>query len=396
MTERLYYEDSTLLKFEGKILEIGKEGGRYYTVLDRSAFYPTSGGQLFDTGTLNSKQVVDVIEREDNAVMHITLDEVGSRGDTVIGVVDSKRRFLQMQKHTAQHIFSAVAHREQNLVTMSVHLGEAYVAVELNIDHLSDKQLKHFEDRCNEIIYKSSEIEVLSLERAEAEKLPLRKPICREGTNRIIRIGTIDYQACGGTHCTKTSEVRMLKIIGTEKLHGQLSVQFLVGNQAFDDYALRFRVTSMLSRYLTCNVHELEDRVSTIHEENKLLRQEVARLQRELLPNMVRQLVSQKEICASHALVCACMDRIDLKLGSKLAGMVADQIDGVCFLSIPDRIIIGTSKNSGLNAGDIAKQISAMSTLRGGGSVSLAQLGGLSDGMNTEYFDLIRKVLSAL
>jgi alanyl-tRNA synthetase len=229
LTDRLYYHDPDLLEFEAVISSVHKREAKVGTVLDRSAFYPTSGGQLHDIGRLNGVAVIDVEEDEDGQVVHVTESTVGEVGRRIQGAVDAERRWRHRQQHTAQHILSALCANLYNAETVSVHLGESYGAVELDVPAVSDSDMTQLEAEANRVVREAQPVEILLLSPEEAQRLALRRPPAREGIIRIIKTGELDWSACGGTHCRNTAQVGLIKLAGTEKLRGHCVVRFLAG-----------------------------------------------------------------------------------------------------------------------------------------------------------------------
>jgi len=393
MTERLYYRDSSLLKFEATIVEQGAHEGKTYTVLDKSAFYPTSGGQLHDTGTLNRIAIFDVIETDTDQVWHISDKPVGKIGDTVRGVIDRDRRHMHRQMHTAQHILSQAFIRLYRYETISVHLGQEYAAVELDAKQMSLERVTSAEQMAQEVVSANYPVEILFIDSNEAANLPLRKIPAREGTIRIIKIGNFDWSACGGTHCNNTAEVVVLKITGVEKMHGRSLVKFLAGQQALDDYHNRFSVTSQLSQQFTCHVNDLVDKVSKLAADNDSMRKEIARLQKELMPVWAEELAAEAQACGAYQLVCREMELSDDRHARQLAGFVAGRIEGVALLLASGRLLVAVSPESKLHAGHLAKQFCELTGLRGGGSVALAQIGGAEKEKMAHYREVIGKLL---
>ncbi len=393
MTERLYYRDSSLLEFKAKVVEQGEHEGKTYTVLDKSAFYPTSGGQFHDTGTLNGIAIFDVIETDAGQVWHISDKPVGKVGDTVRGVIDKDRRDRHRQMHTAQHILSQAFIRLYGYETVSVHLGREYAAVELDAKQMSPQQVASTEQMVQEVIGANSPVEILFVEGDEAASLPLRKVPVREGTIRVIRIGDFDWSACGGTHCNNTAEVVVLKITGVEKIRGRSLVKFLAGRQALDDYHNRFSVTSQLSKQFTCHVNDLVDKVSKLAADNSNMRKEVARLQKELMPVWAEELAAEAQTCGTYQLVCREMELSDDRHARQLAGLVAGRIEGVVLLLASERLLVAVSPESKLHAGHLAKQFCELTGLRGGGGDTLAQIGGAEKEKMADYKEVIGKLL---
>jgi len=394
MTERLYYNDSSLLEFEAKIIDCGEHGTKLFTVLDRSAFYPTSGGQLFDMGVLNGVPVIDVIESDTDEVWHITDKPVGIVGDIARGKVDENRRQRHRQIHTAQHILSQAFVRLYDFETVSVHLGEEYAAVELDTPQVSQKQMEAAEQTANETIQANHLVEVLFVKNSEASNLPLRKVPSKKGALRIIKIGDFDWSACGGTHCNSTAEVGMLKIIGVEKMRGRPLVKFIAGKQAFEDYRNRFSVTDQLTREFTCHVNDLIGKISHLTAENNSMRKEMTQLQKELLPIWADKLAAEANACGKYKLVCQGMDLGDERSTGQLVKLIADRTEGIAALLVSSRLLIAVPTDSGLHAGQLAKQFCELTGLRGGGSAVFAQVGGAEKEKIAYYREIIGKLLS--
>lgn len=389
MSERLYYNDSYLLEFEGRITRVEEQEGRFCTRLDRSAFYPTSGGQMHDTGTLGEIAVVDVIELEDGSVGHITVKPVGNIGDEIRGFVDGKRRAAQRRQHSAQHILSRSFGNLFEAKTMSVHLGEEYASVEFDTDSLTPEQLAEGEAVANQIIHESLPIEIMFVDQTEAAKLPLRKIPDREGKIRIIKMGEFEWSACGGTHCRMTSEIGLIKIIGTERIRGRLSVRFLCGDLAIEDYQTRFNVTDSLSRSLTCHVEDLPEKFRKMQNESKQLRKEVTALSKQLLPIQAKELADQADNIGANRVLAMKLDSSQAANASVLATIVAGIINGPVMFAVENRLILGTAEPGKLTAGQIARQLCEKFGLRGGGGKTTAQIGSV----DVDSFDLYKAFL---
>ena len=395
MTERLYYNDPALLSFEGTIIEAREFNDKHLTVLDKTAFYPTSGGQPHDNGLLNSVAIFDVTESDGN-IQHISDSAVGSKGDRVKGKVNSGRRKYFRQLHTAQHILSSVFIELYDFETVSVHLGEDYGAIELKQPSLEDDQLLKTEQLSNEYILQSLPVEIIFANEQEAQKLPLRKKPSRQGTIRIIKIGEIDYSACGGTHCHNSSEIGLIKIISVEKQRNNILINFLAGTRAKEDYDKRFEVTDALSKQLTCAVDELKLRFDKILEENKLYRQQLVRLQKELLPIKIKEAATTSESSNGINYVCLEVDSMDSKLAANFATSLADKISGIALIQLEERIIIGVCDTDTINidAKEIARRFSSELNLKGGGGKTMAQLGGALKGQLNKYREVLVKILN--
>ncbi len=216
---RLYYDNVYATSFEAHVLETKEEGRRVY--LDQTAFYPTSGGQLHDLGTLNGIAVLDIVDEDDERIAHVLAAPL--TGTTVVGEIDWARRFDHMQQHSGQHLLSAVTPH----LTVGVHLGLETSTVDLATERLD---LTALEDRANAEVFRNRAVSV-SYEDAKTAQ-GLRKATDRTGTIRIVTMEGLDRSACGGTHVRATGEIGPIWIRKTEKIRGNLRVHFLCGNRA--------------------------------------------------------------------------------------------------------------------------------------------------------------------
>ena len=384
MTDRLYYHDSALLEFDATIVRTGEEGGRFFAVLDRSAFYPTSGGQQFDTGRLNDIGIIDVTEDADDDVRHYSEQPIGEVGAKVVGLIDRERRRRHCCLHTGQHILSHVSMQLYKLKTVSVHLGDEYGAVELDGNFPSPEELTRIETGANEIVRDAHPVTIIFAEGDELASLPLRKPPKRTGEIRVVNIGGLEYSACGGTHCVNSSEIGILKIIGVEKIRGHVLIKFLVGKLAYHDYCARFEVTSELAKKFTCHHTDLPDRIKTLSDDQKAFKQKLVGLYKELLPIRAEELAAPL-VAEGNRFLSTSSDLPDARLTSQLAQLIADKIGGVVMLSRENRLVLTTSEKSPYDAREIAKALSTQFGLRGGGSRLLAQMGGADPEMLSDY-----------
>ena len=249
MSDRLYYADPSLASFEAHvsdIREVSRNQGRslWQIALDRSAFYPTSGGQPHDTGMLTATSsggalleapILAVEEDEQGEVWHTTPKPLLA-GTAVRGYVDWSRRRDHMQQHSGQHLLSAVVYRQLGAATVSFHLGEMTSTIDLAREAISQEELERVEDAVNEIIAENRAITMRTIPRDEAEMLlaagTLHKLPEREGDIRLIEIDEIDLNACGGTHVRATGQIGGLLIRGTERMRQGIRVEFVCGLRA--------------------------------------------------------------------------------------------------------------------------------------------------------------------
>jgi len=229
-TERLYYHDSFLTEFDAQVIRCHPAGEQFRVVLDRTVFYPTSGGQPFDTGRLGDAAVVDVAEAESGDIVHTT-DRAVPAG-SVHGVVDWPRRFDHMQQHTGQHLLSAIFVSLFGYPTVGFHLGREISAIDLEAPGISAVQLAAAEQRVNEIIFEDRPVHVRFGTREEFAAAGVRKEVQREGPLRAIEIEGIELQPCGGTHVARTGQIGLMLLRKCEKQKGNWRVEFVCGGRA--------------------------------------------------------------------------------------------------------------------------------------------------------------------
>lgn len=394
--DRLYYTHPSLQTFDGVIIAQQQSEGVWHTFLDRTAFYPTSGGQLFDTGQINGVDIHDVIVTEAGDIAHLSKLPVGEIGEMAHGVIDSSRRRMHRQQHTAQHILSYALAKLYSLETVSVHLGEEYGAVELDTTAVSASQLAEAERLTREIIAENSEIVILFVSSDDASKLPLRKAPVREGTIRIIRIGEHDWSACGGTHCDCTAEVGSFTILGASKIRGRTLVTFLAGDQLLTDYQLRRTVTSDLSERFTCGIVDLSANISKLVDESRDLRKQLDVANNELVLYRAEKRAEHAIRCGAYNLYIGSDNGMDPKLAGVYASRIAERISGVVVLTSNSRAIISCVPQSGCKAGEIARAICAGTGGRGGGNDASAQVGNIPAEKTTEVNAIVTAFLTKI
>ena len=222
-THRLYYSDAYRTAFEGAIVDRDGEGTRVY--LDETAFYPTSGGQPHDRGSLAGVQVVDVVDEGDR-IVHVLAAPIPLEISRAEGAIDWERRFDHMQQHTGQHLLSAVFEDLFGCATVSVHFGPDYSTLDLDTESLSRKQLVQAEERANAIVAEARPVSVVFEDAATATGL--RKASERSGTLRIVSIEGVDRSACGGTHVRSTAEIGTILVRSSEKVRKATRVDYRI------------------------------------------------------------------------------------------------------------------------------------------------------------------------
>src|SRR6266498_409949 len=237
MTDRLYYHDSFLYDFEAEVREVA-ESPRPALILDRTAFYPTSGGQVFDTGVIETRnekiKVTEVADAEDGRILHYLEAQVErlEPGTKIHGQIDATRRRDHMQQHTGQHVLSAAFVRLFNMPTVSFHMGDDYCSIDLDSASLTKEQVEAAERLANEVILENRPVDIRFVTRDEAGKLGLRKiPVADRDELRIVDIRDFDLSACGGTHVNQTGQIGCVLLRKTEKVRQGWRVEFIAGQR---------------------------------------------------------------------------------------------------------------------------------------------------------------------
>lgn len=365
---RLYYNDCYLSAFDADVIE-ARDAGRT-VFLDRTAFYPTSGGQPNDLGTIAEVRVVDVRD-EDARVAHIMERPIAA--GAVYCAIDWPRRYDHMQQHTGQHLVSAVCVELFAAPTLSFHMGNEVSTIELGTPALSQSQLAAIEDRANELTRQALPVNIGYSDADAADGL--RKPTKRAGEIRIITIEGIDRSACGGTHVRSTAELGPILIRRSEKIRGNTRIEFVCGIRAAHRSRRDYAVLTDLGREFTSAIDDLPEKLSRLRMRTVDLEKERERLSAELGRYAGAQLHRETAADADgirrvFVSVSALDEALRLKLqafarqGSAIALAFATDSSGVLVISSP---------NAGVNCGVVLKEVLAAVGGRGGGSATLAQ-----------------------
>lgn len=267
---RLYYDDSYTREFSARVVERVDYDGRPAVVLDRTYFYPTSGGQPNDVGTLNGVPVLDVAARkEDGEVLHVLAAPLDA--DDVTGVIDWARRFDYMQHHTGQHILSQAFVQVAQASTVGFHLSLDSVTIDLDQPSLTDSQVAAVEALANDVVWGDRPVTARIVQPDDADGVRIRKlpEHILTGGLRIIDIDGFDVTACGGTHVARTGEIGLIKVLKLEKRGDKSRVEFRCGGRALADYQAKNAVANGLAADLTCAIPEIPQSVARLQEDFK-------------------------------------------------------------------------------------------------------------------------------
>lgn len=381
MTERLYYADSHILEFDAVVRRVEPRGAQHALWLDRSAFYPTTGGQPCDTGTLGECAVLDVAEDETGDVVHLVDGApTAVAGQRVRGVVNWDRRFDHMQQHTGQHVLSAAFVRRHAAKTVSFHLGTSMSTIDLDRD-LAPDALASAEAEANRIVWEDRPVSIrYASSAAEVAALPLRKEPTRTGTLRLIDVEGFDLSACGGTHVQRTGGIGLIAISGWERFKGGLRVEFVCGGRSASRFHHLRDVVSASGRLLSALPDAIPASIERLLEEARAQKRTVGALRSDLARYRAAELAAAAEVYPFGRLVlqsfegdAAALKELALALvgHSGLAAVIVSSTS-------PCLVVVARAADLGLSSRDLVASLMQRFGGRGGGRPELAQGGGLA------------------
>src|SRR5215207_5893227 len=385
MTERLYYTDSHLLEFDARVVSVSRlEDGRAAVALDRTAFYPTGGGQPNDTGTLGPARVVDCSEVDGANVLHVVEGDAPEAGADVRCRVDAARRRDHMQQHTGQHILSQAFVELYGAQTRSFRMTEDACEVDVELPDPSDERVGRAVRRANEIVWGDRPVRVHLVTTGEAARMPLRKDSAREGELRVIEIEGFDFSPCGGTHAHSTGEVGCVVTRQWERAKGLVRVTFAAGGRALCDYARANRTARATAALFSVGRDEGTEAAARLQEENKQLQRRLRAAEETAARAEARELyeaAAASEVDDNAPVVVArAFEERDAESLRRLASALAAHARAVALLGSVEggaaRLVFARGSEA---PGDMnALMREACQTLggRGGGRPDLAQGGG--------------------
>jgi alanyl-tRNA synthetase len=371
-TERLYYTDARLTSFEAQVVERSADGRRIH--LNRTAFYPASGGQPHDTGTLAGAPVIDVVDEGERIAHLLDAPFDGAVGDQVHGEVAWARRFDHMQQHTGQHLLSALFADLHGHATVSVHFGPEVSTLDLDCERVSDDVLAAVELRANELIAEARQVSV-SFE-DPATVTGLRKAPPREGVLRVVTIDGVDRSACGGTHVATTAEIGVTLLRGQEKVRKSARIAFVCGLRALHRARRDHDALQHVARSLGTSPDDAPRLVEAQREQVRELQSTQRRLQGALDAYRARERYEAATADASGVRWL----RERTTSGSPDAwrdfALAWSTLPRAAFLGAsesPPSILLAVSADAGIDAGQTLRRALEQAGGRGGGSPRMAQ-----------------------
>ena len=376
LKELLYYQDVMLREFDATVISKGTdENGRNFIVLSNTAFYPTGGGQPHDTGTINGIEVSDV-EKVGDEIRHYIQGDVSILNGDVQGQLNWQRRFDHMQQHAGQHLLTAAFVELFNLPTVSFHLGSEQVTIDLAVDTISEEQLLAAEALANDIILENRPIETTWITENELENYNLRKDVAVTGDIRLVIIPNFDYNGCGGTHPISTGQVSAIKILGIEKMKGNIRVSFVCGQRVLKELAMRKKVLADVARQLSVPEAEAAAALAKILSAQKNTEKALAHAKDELLQFEAKALISNN----NHMIAAAFSNRTMQELQKLARIIVTEQKDAIVLLVTENedklQFVAARGAVAERSMKDIAAKILPLINGKGGGNDQMVQGGG--------------------
>jgi alanyl-tRNA synthetase len=409
MTDRLYYNDPYLHAFDATVARVEPRGDRLGIWLDRTAFYPSTGGQPFDTGTLGALRVVDVVDEDDGTIAHLVEANSDSQipnpepGAVVHGVVDWPRRFDHMQQHTGQHVLSAAIVRLFGVATVSFHMGAEVSTIDVARE-LSPNEITAAENEANRIVWEDRPVGIRYASAEEAAAMPLRKEPARGGTLRLIDVEDFDLSACGGTHVARTGAIGVIAVASSERFKGGQRIGFLCGGRALAGYrTLREAVTgavrllSVLPQEVPASIERMQAEAKEQKRTTTALQTELARYRAEELAASATEVRVKADTSGSTTcrFVARAVDADANGLKALATAIVAKPGHVVVLVSttMPALVVVARSADISLPAQGLLASLMAKFGGRGGGRPDFAQGGGLVASSATEILETIAREL---
>lgn len=405
MTERLYYDDAYLTEFDAAVLACeanpdsetcGSSDGAWRVRLDRSAFYPTSGGQPYDTGTLGGARVTDVSVDADGEVWHI-VDRPLDVGARVHGKIDWPRRFDHMQQHAADHMIASALWRLLGGVTIGLHISHDVstidVAMPEGVTRISPEDIRRVEDDVNARVQRDVPVRCWFPEAEELRALPLRKPPTVDTHVRVVAIGEDEMVACGGTHPATAGQLSVVKILGVAPARGKMRVSFVAGMRALNDYRENYDRAHGAANLLSTSTENLVAHVAAMQEALKNAEMALARLHRETVVNELTAALDAAPRTPDGARVLARMLDGDVNLVKDAASRLIKQPGVVVLLGARTgegsaAFVFARSQDVDVHMGQLLSGAAKPLGGKGGGRPDFAQGGG-----PTEVIEAAKRVL---
>jgi len=382
LTERLYYNDSHLIEFEARVIDVTERvSGWVALVLDRTAFYPTGGGQPSDTGTLNGSRVVECIDDGERGVLHVVQGSAPRRDAVVAGRVDWARRLDHIQQHTGQHILSQAFITLFNAPTKSFRVLETSCEIDVELNNPTTEIIERAVELANNVVWEDRLITIHNVSAQEAAAMPLRKESSREGELRLIEIEGFDLTPCGGTHAYRTGEVGMIAMRSWERAKGLTRIEFVAGGRALADYRKANRSAREMAALFSTGRDDAVQLAAQLVEENKELHRQVHALEAIAAGVEAERLLASAHVTTDGTrIVAQVFEARDAESLKKLAHAIISQPQTIALLGSRDsdtaRLVFARSADASADMSALMREACTLLDGRGGGRPDMAQGGG--------------------
>lgn len=390
MTTKLFYTSPQTDTWQTKVKQAIEEDGDYFVILEETAFYPHGGGQPCDLGCINDIAVLDVFI-EGNEIVH-KLQRLPETNH-VSCTLNRKRRFDYMQQHSGQHLLSAICLKLFQANTVSFHLGTEDVTIDVDQNSLTQDQLMQIEHEVNKQIYKNRNINSYFISNEQLKDIPLVKQPKVTEDIRIVEIEGIEYNACGGTHVSRTGEIGMIKVFKTEKLKAATRIHFKCGYRALEDFQVSLKITDTLSDKFNTGRKDILDRFEKWEKEHKQLQSRVTELEEQSNAYLEKELLSKVE---ANVLAHVFPDK-PLKTMQKLAAKITvEQHVLVLFASTAEnKVLLVHDGTESILCGSFYKEHLPAFNGKGGGNAKSAQAAFPTRENCLEFFQFVyEKIIS--
>jgi alanyl-tRNA synthetase len=387
-TPRRYFDDPWLTRFDARVIAHGQWSGAASVLLDATAFYPEAGGQMADRGHLGDCAVIDVQVDDADLVHHLLDGPLPPIGAEVEGLVDRPRRRVHMALHTGQHMLSRALRDEAGGETVSSRLGESVCTIDLDLETVDEAAVARAEALVNAVIDDDVRIRAFFPDAAELAALPLRRRPKVDDLIRVVQIGDFDVSPCGGTHCTASGQVGLVRVLGVERQKGKARISFDAGPRARAALLAEGGLVARLARDMSCGPSGVAGAIDKLRAELQGARARLGQAQRDLAERMGRELGDDARARGARFVAQVLPGDVDfLRLVAKV---LCKDPDAVVLLAVREadaqRVLVARGERAAFDCGVWLRRTLATVGAKGGGRKDSAE--GLV-GLEVDWLDLV-------
>lgn len=381
MARLLYYESPRTAEWQTDVTSVAQKEGKYHVTLGETNFYPEGGGQPSDRGSIEGISVEHVYE-QDGEVYHVLPS--APAGKQVTCRLDYARRFDLMQQHTGQHLLSAVMFNKYGWETSSLHMGEEELSIDVQTPDVTPEALREIEDEANQVVTRDLEVKTHVVTAEEAKQFPNRKIPPTAGVIRIVEISTHDFSPCCGTHVSRTGEIGLIKIVGTQKMKSEMRLYFKCGGRALKDYQAKQDILTKLSQLFKADQGKLLARIEAQDAQAKAQWKELTDFKEKLLKAEAAELAG----AATTPVIRKAYEDKSFNELLTLSKYLLQAGDFILILSsLPEkRLLLARSEKFGVDCGKLMKEHLAAFKGKGGGKPAFAN-GGFDSVEDLQKFE---------